>query len=69
MESTGYNGNLATQTELATQTIQNLFIYGVSILGIIMIVILLFYKLDKEYPMIMRELLERETAQMQKSEK
>ena len=69
MESTGYNGNLATQTELATQTIQNLFIYGVSILGVIMIVILLFYKLDKEYPMIMRELLERETAQMQKSEK
>ena len=69
MESTGYNGNLATQTELATQTIQNLFIYGVSILGIIMIVILLFYKLDKEYPMIMRELLERETAQMQKSVK
>ena len=69
MESTGYNGNLAAQTELATQTIQNLFIYGVSVLGIIMIVILLFYKLDKEYPMIMRELLERETAQMQKSEK
>ena len=69
MESTGYNGNLATQTELATQTIQNLFIYGVSILGIIMIVILLFYKLDKEYPMIMKELLERETAQMQKSVK
>ena len=69
MESTGYNGNLTTQTELATQTIQNLFIYGVSILGIIMIVILLFYKLDKEYPMIMRELLERETAQMQKSVK
>ena len=32
MESTGYNGNLATQTELATQTIQNLFIYGLSIL-------------------------------------
>ena len=69
MESTGYNGNLEVQTELATQTIQNLFIYGVSILGVIMIVILLFYKLDKEYPMIMRELLERETAQMQKSEK
>ena len=69
MESTGYNGNLEIQTELATQTIQNLFIYGVSILGVIMIVILLFYKLDKEYPMIMRELLERETAQMQKSEK
>lgn len=69
MESTGYNGNLEVQTELATQTIQNLFIYGVSILGVIMIVILLFYKLDKEYPMIMRELLKRETAQMQKSEK
>lgn len=60
MEANGYNGNLSVQSAQATQTIENLFIYGVTVLGIIMIVILLFYKLDKEYPKIIKELLERE---------
>ena len=69
MQSTGYDGNLQVQSVEALQTIQNLFIYGVSILGVIMIVIMIFYKLDKEYPQIMRELLEREAKQMQKNEK
>lgn len=69
MQSTGYDGNLQVQSAEALQTIQNLFIYGVSILGVIMIIIMIFYKLDKEYPQIMRELLEREAKQMQKSEK
>lgn len=57
------------QSAEALQTIQNLFIYGVSILGVIMIIIMIFYKLDKEYPQIMRELLEREAKQIQKNEK
>lgn len=60
MEANGYDGNLAVQSEHTLQTISNLFIYGIVILGIIMIVILLMYKLDKEYPQIMEELLERE---------
>ena len=47
-------------------TIQNLFIYGVSFLGILMIVILLFYKLGKEYPAIIEELLAREAKQIEK---
>lgn len=64
MESAGYNGNLAEQSAQASATIENLFIYGVSILGIIMIIILLFYHLDKEYPQIIRELLEREAKQI-----
>lgn len=66
MQSTGYDGNLTVQTAEATRTIQNLFIYGVAVLGVIMIIILMFYKLDKEYPQIMRELLEREAKQIQK---
>lgn len=60
MEANQYNGDLKVQSQQALDTISNLFIYGVTILGIIMIVLLLFYRLDKEYPTIMKELLERE---------
>lgn len=66
MDVNAYNGNLDVQPEQALQTIQDLFIYGVTILGIIMIIILLFYKLDKEYPTIIRELLAREAEQIEK---
>ncbi len=69
MEMNGYDGNLPQQPAQAVTTIENLFIYGVTVLGIVMIVILLFYKLDKEYPVMMKELLEREQAQMQKQGK
>ena len=54
-------GDMAVQSAHTLQTISNLFIYGIAILGAIMIVILLFYHLDKEYPKIIRELLERES--------
>lgn len=60
MEANQYNGDLKVQSEQALHTISNLFIYGVTILGIIMIILLLFYHLDKEYPVMMKELLERE---------
>lgn len=60
MEANQYNGDLGTQSAQALNTISNLFIYGVTILGVIMIVLLLFYHLDKEYPTVMKELLERE---------
>lgn len=66
MEANGYNGNVAAQSAQAIATIKNLFVYGVTILGVIMIVILLFYKLDKEYPTIIKELLEREAKQISK---
>lgn len=61
MEANQYNGDLKAQSQQALDTISNLFIYGVTILGVIMIVLLLFYHLDKEYPTIMKELLERES--------
>ena len=60
MEANQYNGDLGTQSAQALHTISNLFIYGVTILGVFMIILLLFYHLDKEYPTIMKELLERE---------
>ena len=66
MDVNAYNGNLDVQPEQALQTILDLFIYGVTILGIIMIIILLFYKSDKEYPTIIRELLAREAEQIEK---
>lgn len=69
MQANHYDGTLDVQPAQALQTIQNLFIYGVTILGIIMILLLLFYHLDKEYPMVMKELLEREEKQKQKKEK
>lgn len=69
MQANDYNGNLAEQSQQAITTIQNLFIYGVSILGFIMILILAFYKLDKEYPKIIKELLEREAKQISKISK
>lgn len=44
-----------------------MFIWGVTVLGCVMIFVMLFYKLDKEYPQIMKELLERESKKRQKS--
>lgn len=61
MAASGYSGELAQQSEQALATISNMFIYGVTVLGVLMIVVLLFYNLDKEYPQIMQELLERES--------
>lgn len=61
MASSGYDGALATQSEAALSTISNMFIWGVTALGVLMIVVMLFYKLDKEYPQIMKELLARES--------
>ena len=66
MAAAGYDGALAVQSEAALATISNMFIWGVTILGCIMIFIMLFYKLDKEYPQIMKELLERESKKVEK---
>lgn len=69
MESNGYNGDIAVQSSHTLSTISNLFIYGVTILGVLMIIILLFYHLDKEYPKIIKELLDRESKVVLKTEK
>ena len=66
MATAGYDGALAVQSEAALATISYMFIWGVTILGCIMIFIMLFYKLDKEYPQIMKELLERESKKVEK---
>lgn len=60
MEANTYSGNASAQSAQALSTISNLFIYGIAVLGVIMIFILCFYHLDKEYPKVMKELLERE---------
>lgn len=69
MEANTYSGNASAQSAQALSTISNLFIYGIAVLGVIMIFILCFYHLDKEYPKIMKELLEREAKIELKEEK
>lgn len=66
MASAGYDGALKVQSAAALSTISNMFIWGVTVLGCIMILVMLFYKLDKEYPQIMKELLERESKKVEK---
>ena len=62
MSWAGYNGVLsaAEQSQQALDTVYNLFVYGMVGTAVFVIVILMFYYLDKEYPTIMQELLERE---------
>lgn len=64
MSWAGYNGTAAAaeQTQQALDTVYNLFVYGMIATAVFVIVILLFYKLDKEYPTIIKELLQREHA-------
>ena len=60
MAMSGYAGDATTQSPEALATISNMFIYGVAILAALIIVILLFYRLDAEYPTVIQELLARE---------
>ncbi|MCD8148377.1 MAG: glycoside-pentoside-hexuronide (GPH):cation symporter [Clostridiales bacterium] len=62
MQAGGYHSEagVTVQSQQALDTIFNLFVYGIALIGIAMIVLMLFYHLDKEYPQIIRELLERE---------
>lgn len=69
MEANTYNGNVGVQSTQALNTISNLFIFGIAALGVIMIFILSFYHLDKEYPKVMKELLDREAKIELKEEK
>lgn len=62
MQAGGYHSEagVAFQSPQALQTIFNLFVYGVAIIGVGIIVLMVFYHLDREYPQIMQELLARE---------
>lgn len=62
MSWSGYNGlaSAAEQTELALDTVYNLFVYGMVGTALFVIAILFFYNLDREYPQVIKELLERE---------
>lgn len=70
MSWAGYNGvaSAAEQTQQALDTVYNLFVYGMVGTAIFVIVILLFYHLDKEYPTIMKDLLAREKAAKEAAE-
>lgn len=59
MEYNGYDGLAAVQPEAAVDTIFNLYVFGVAAIGLLMIGILLFYHLDKEYPAVIDELMRR----------
>lgn len=50
----------AGQPESAMNMIVDIYKYGPMIVWIVVIITLLFYKLDKQYPKIMEELMERE---------
>ncbi|WP_130860871.1 MFS transporter [Gracilibacillus phocaeensis] len=55
----GYVGGLETQTSSALFSIEFLFIYAPIIVNVLQIIVMYFYKLDKEYPQIMKDLNER----------
>lgn len=59
MEYSGYNGLAEVQPAAATATIYDLYVFGAALIGLAMIVILLFYHLDAEYPAIMEQLMKR----------
>lgn len=56
----GYDGLQAVQTVATLRTISALFVWGPVIVWGVTAVILLFHRLEKEYPAIMKELSERE---------
>lgn len=56
----GYNGALAVQSESALRAISTLYVYAPIIFLVILPILYLFYKLDKQYPQVIKELSERE---------
>lgn len=68
LSAVGYNGLAAFQPASAIACIRLMFTVLPSLLYAALIVIALFYKLDKEYPVIMRELEERHGAAAEKDE-
>lgn len=61
MAAGGYDGSAATQTAAAIHSVNIAYIYIPLILTVVSLVILWFYKLDQEYPQIIRDLEARKT--------
>lgn len=59
LEWTGYKGEAAVQTASALNGISIVYVYLPIILNVICIIILSFYKLEKEYPAVIAELRKR----------
>lgn len=57
----GYNGLVSIQTPSALNAISNLYLYAPIIFMIIVPILYLFYKLDKQYPKVMSDLVLRES--------
>lgn len=58
----GYNGLAEIQSESAILVIRESFLWAPIVLAFVNIALLLFYKLDKEYPLIAKELAQREAC-------
>ena len=57
----GYDGTLTTQSAAALDTISALFVWGPIVVWGVTAIILLFHRLEKQYPAIMKELADRES--------
>lgn len=71
MSAAGYvssAGQAVTQPESAIASIRNLYIWAPVVIFALVIVVCALYKLDKMYPMIMKELSERESAKQKEDE-
>ena len=63
MTASGYISSTVSNTvqpQSAIQTIENIYKFGPLIIWVIAIIVLIIYKLDKEFPTVMKELKERE---------
>ena len=58
--SAGFDGTLAVQSGSAMGAIRNVYYFGTMIILVLTLVLLFAYKLDKEYPSIIKELEARE---------
>ena len=59
-----FDGTLEVQSASAMGAVQNVYLFGSMIILVITMVLLLVYKLDKEYPAIIKELEAREAKGM-----
>lgn len=62
LAASGYAGDQATQSAESVTMISNLFIWVPSLVSILMAMLLYFFKLDKQYPQILKELQEMKSA-------
>lgn len=66
MSWSGYDGTMKVLDKMAMDTIYNLFVYGMAATGVFIIVVLWFYQLDKNYQMMMDDLMKREAETAEK---